>query len=246
MQFKVDGQNLGAEDTSAPYSMRWDTRGELNGSHTLTAVARDTEREHCNVGAGIRDRRPTPASRPPVSRPPTASTTARWAWPLVDSSGNFRTATLVGGGWTSGGRFGGAVSFNGTNSEIDLPALGTFYKTGFSLEAWVYKQSSKVDVGGRRLVDEQPERADDLGRPHHRPLPAHARRRRSRTTSTRVRRLRSAGGSTSPRPTTARRRASTSTASLVASSTFTGNVGDSNTWRIGAYGSTAGRASSTA
>ena len=42
VQFKLDGQNLGAEDTSAPYSLDWDTRAELNGSHTLTAVARDS------------------------------------------------------------------------------------------------------------------------------------------------------------------------------------------------------------
>ena len=42
VQFKLDGQNLGAEDTTAPYSRDWDTRAELNGSHTLTAVARDS------------------------------------------------------------------------------------------------------------------------------------------------------------------------------------------------------------
>ena len=41
VQFRVDGQNLGAEDITAPYSIVWDTRGELNGSHTLTAIARD-------------------------------------------------------------------------------------------------------------------------------------------------------------------------------------------------------------
>src|SRR6266699_462380 len=41
VQFKLDGANLGAEDTSAPYSVAWDTTGSGNGSHTLTAVARD-------------------------------------------------------------------------------------------------------------------------------------------------------------------------------------------------------------
>src|SRR5439155_3110323 len=38
---KLDGANLGAEDTSAPYAVSWDTTGAGNGSHTLTAVARD-------------------------------------------------------------------------------------------------------------------------------------------------------------------------------------------------------------
>src|SRR5436309_844777 len=41
VQFKLDGANLGAEDTSGPYSIPWDTRTASNASHTLTAVARD-------------------------------------------------------------------------------------------------------------------------------------------------------------------------------------------------------------
>ena len=41
VQFRLDGVSLGAEDTSAPYSVPWDTAGSSNGSHTLTAVARD-------------------------------------------------------------------------------------------------------------------------------------------------------------------------------------------------------------
>src|SRR5947208_968176 len=42
VQFKLDGNNLGAEDTTAPYSVPWDTTTASNGSHTLTAVARDS------------------------------------------------------------------------------------------------------------------------------------------------------------------------------------------------------------
>src|SRR6266702_6116313 len=41
VQFKLDGANLGAEDTSSPYAVSWDTTAASNGSHTLTAVARD-------------------------------------------------------------------------------------------------------------------------------------------------------------------------------------------------------------
>lgn len=41
VQFKLDGANLGAEDTAAPYSIVWNTTATANGSHTLTAVARD-------------------------------------------------------------------------------------------------------------------------------------------------------------------------------------------------------------
>ena len=41
VQFKLDGSNLGAQDTSAPYSVSWNTTTASNGSHTLSAVATD-------------------------------------------------------------------------------------------------------------------------------------------------------------------------------------------------------------
>ncbi len=41
VQFKLDGVNVGAEDTSTPYSAPWNTTTVSNGAHVLTAVARD-------------------------------------------------------------------------------------------------------------------------------------------------------------------------------------------------------------
>ena len=41
VQFKLDGANLGAEDTVYPYSYSWNTTNAFNGARTLTAVARD-------------------------------------------------------------------------------------------------------------------------------------------------------------------------------------------------------------
>jgi hypothetical protein len=41
VQFFVDGSTLGAELTAAPYQVSWDTTKKANGSHTLTARARD-------------------------------------------------------------------------------------------------------------------------------------------------------------------------------------------------------------
>jgi len=41
VQFKLDGTNLGAEVTTAPYSVSWNTVLTSNGAHLLTAVARD-------------------------------------------------------------------------------------------------------------------------------------------------------------------------------------------------------------
>jgi len=51
VQFKLDGANLGAEATSAPYSVSWDTTATANGTHTLTAVARDAAGNSATSGA---------------------------------------------------------------------------------------------------------------------------------------------------------------------------------------------------
>ncbi|NUR77087.1 MAG: hypothetical protein HOQ28_12485 [Thermoleophilia bacterium] len=40
--FMLDGSSIAAEDTTSPYSINWDTTTASNGTHTLTAIARDT------------------------------------------------------------------------------------------------------------------------------------------------------------------------------------------------------------
>ena len=42
VQFILDGVNLGDEDTSSPYEVSWDTTTAPNGTHFLSAVARDS------------------------------------------------------------------------------------------------------------------------------------------------------------------------------------------------------------
>ena len=46
VQFQLDGANLGAEVTTAPYSVLWNTTNSANGSHSLTAIAYDTAGNH--------------------------------------------------------------------------------------------------------------------------------------------------------------------------------------------------------
>ncbi len=55
-----------------------------------------------------------------------------------DASGNGHFGTISGATWTSG-RYGGALSFNGSDASVLLGGLGTFYNAGFTLEAWVQK-----------------------------------------------------------------------------------------------------------
>ena len=42
VQFKLDGNNLGPEDTTSPYAISWDSSTSSNSQHRLTAVARDS------------------------------------------------------------------------------------------------------------------------------------------------------------------------------------------------------------
>jgi chitodextrinase len=89
VQFRVDGATLGAEDTTSPYSVSWTTTTATNGSHTLTAVARDAAGNattSSGVAVTVDNSGPTvtltaPASGATVSATVTVSATAS------DSSG---------------------------------------------------------------------------------------------------------------------------------------------------------------
>ena len=63
-----------------------------------------------------------------------------------DESGNGHTGSIVGATWTANGREGAGISFNSGTDRVDLPALGTFYRAGFTYEAWVKKRTDKMDA----------------------------------------------------------------------------------------------------
>src|SRR5690349_17105852 len=80
VQFKLDGANLGAEDTSAPYSVPWNTASVGNGSHTLSAVARDgllgLTFSSAPVTVTVNNAPPPPPPPPADTTPPTVSITS--------------------------------------------------------------------------------------------------------------------------------------------------------------------------
>jgi hypothetical protein len=67
VQFQIDGANAGSEDTSAPFSVSWASTGVSNGTHTVTAIARDAAGNRA-TSAGISIT---------VANPPTAPSNLR-------------------------------------------------------------------------------------------------------------------------------------------------------------------------
>ena len=72
VQFTLDGANLGAEDTSAPYSVSWNTTTATNGTHALRAIARDAA-GNTTTSAAVSV---TVANPVPDTTPPTVSVSA--------------------------------------------------------------------------------------------------------------------------------------------------------------------------
>jgi mannan endo-1,4-beta-mannosidase len=76
VQFKLDGNNLGSADTTAPYSISWDTKTVSNGKHTITAVATNTSNlstTSTSVSVNVSNQTSTPAptpTPPPIPTPP--------------------------------------------------------------------------------------------------------------------------------------------------------------------------------
>ena len=144
VQFKLDGVVLGTEDTSAPYSVSWNTTTATNGVHVLTAVARDTANntaESLSVNIVVLNA----VSQVPAGLVAGYSFDAGSGTTAVDSSGKGNTGTLANTTWTTAGKFGNALTFNGTSSQVNIPDNTTLDLTnGMTLSAWVYPTTSSA------------------------------------------------------------------------------------------------------
>ena len=103
------------EVTTAPYSTSWNTAAVLNGPHTLAARARD--------GAG------NSTTSTAVSVTVTGGISGLVAaygfnegsgTVVTDLSGNGNNGTITTATWSASGKFGSALSFNGTNSWVTV------------------------------------------------------------------------------------------------------------------------------
>ena len=134
VQFRLNGANLGSEDTAAPYSVSWDTFTAPNGPYTLSAVARDAAGNtatSANLGVTVQN---------------TASAGIAGAWGLdegsgstiADQSGRGNNGTLSNTAWTTAGRYNRALTFNGTSSIVNIAdSTSLDLTTAMTLEAWV-------------------------------------------------------------------------------------------------------------
>jgi len=142
VQFRLDGADLGAADTSAPYTVNWDSRTATNGSHNLSAVARDAAANSttsANVAVTVNNQAPPP---PP---PPSGGLVASYGFEeasgttTADSTGLGHLGTLSGATRSTAGKFGRALSFDGVNDWVTVADAGDLdLTTGMTLEAWVY------------------------------------------------------------------------------------------------------------
>src|SRR5256884_7310923 len=62
---------------------------------------------------------------------------------VADTSGNNNNGTITPATWTTAGKFGNALAFNGTSARVTVPnAASLQLTTGMTLEAWVFPTGS--------------------------------------------------------------------------------------------------------
>ncbi len=73
---------------------------------------------------------------------------------VADASGNGNTGTISGATWTTQGKYGGALDFNGTSSLVAIPASTSLnVSSAMTLEAWVYPTAAQS--GWRTIMQRQ-------------------------------------------------------------------------------------------
>jgi hypothetical protein len=145
VQFLLDGVALGAEDLSAPYSIVWTSSSVANGPHTLSARARD-------LAGNL-----TTATAVNVTVNNTALPGLVAAYnfnegaggSLTDRTGRGHTGTITGATWTTAGRFGSALSFDGVNDWVTVPDAADFdFTTAMTLGRGCIRRRSAAASGG--------------------------------------------------------------------------------------------------
>jgi hypothetical protein len=136
VQFRVDGVSVGGEVVTSPWSTSWDSRSVADGSHVVSAVARDAAG---NLGSSQ-----SVSVTVSNSAPPPSGLVAAWGFnegsgmSVADASGKGHVGTLSSTTWSAAGKFGGALSFNGSSSWVTVADANDLdLSSALTLEAWV-------------------------------------------------------------------------------------------------------------
>lgn len=82
---------------------------------------------------------------------------------VADSSGLNNNGTLFSATWTTIGKYGNALSFNGTNAWVTIPDANSLdLSTGMTLEAWVYPTGTLTGWRSLLIKEAPPESAYEL------------------------------------------------------------------------------------
>jgi len=144
VRFLLDGADLAAEDTTAPFDVTWSTTGTPNGTHILTARARD-------AAGNTTTSAPVSVTVSNMTPPPTG-TVAGYAFDdgsgtsAADASGHGIIGTLTNGPTWAAGRYGGAISLDGNDDYVDLGNPTALRLTGsMTVSAWINSSSFPAD-----------------------------------------------------------------------------------------------------
>jgi hypothetical protein len=142
VQFKLDGANLGSEDTTSPYMVTWDTRTATNAQHALTAVARDAAGNTTTSAARQITVSNVVAPTGLVAAYGFAEGTGTTA---MDSSPARNHATLTNATWAAG-PFNTALAANGAGYAVASDRRALTPSTTATFEAWVYLTSTPTEL----------------------------------------------------------------------------------------------------
>ncbi len=150
VQFLLDGSKLGTECTVVPYRITWNSTLTSNGSHTLTAVARDSSGNNTSASIAV-----NVANAPSAPTGLTASTTSydqvnlTWNDNSDDETG-FKIERKAG----SGGTYTqiGTASANATSYNDTTCGSGTTYY--YQVRAWNDKGDSGYSPPANATTDE--------------------------------------------------------------------------------------------
>jgi hypothetical protein len=153
VQFLLGGVPLGAEDTTAPYSITWNSTSVANGGpYQLSARARDAATNQTTATAVS-----VTVNNTSLGLVAAYGFNEGTGTTLLDQTGTGHTGTIAGAAWTAQGKFGNALTFDGVNDWVTVnDANDLDFTTGLTVEAWVFPTVSGGGSWRNVVIKERP------------------------------------------------------------------------------------------